>query len=201
MNALTAIIARVKSGDKRLKYLLAVISALIALAVGYFWPTQTEPVWITSDPTSSPTVTNSLTLNLGKVYVHIAGSVRHPGVYEIAQDTRLFEVIALAGGFAKKADQTSINLARTLSDGEQIFVRSVGEQSPAIARQDSTGGLSLNQATSQQLESLPGVGPKLAGRIIDWRTANGGFAHVADLLDVGGIGDKLYAAIKPMVTL
>ncbi len=63
------------------------------------------------------------------------------------------------------------------------------------------GQLRLNQATSEELESLPGVGPKLAGRIIDWRTANGGFAQIADLLEVGGIGDKLYAAIKPMVSL
>jgi competence protein ComEA len=116
-------------------------------------------------------------------------------VYPVDSTTRLFEVVSAAGGFTKKADQSSVNLARLVQDGEQIMVLAKGGSNP-----DQTSQLmSLNAATSDELETLPGVGPTLAGRIVDWRVANGGFKSVEDLLKVGGIGDKLFAGIRSMV--
>jgi competence protein ComEA len=89
-----------------------------------------------------------------------------------------------------------VNLARLVTDGEQIVVLVSGTTQP---EQTASKLLSLNAATELQLEGLPGVGPTLAGRIIDWRTANGGFTKVDQLLKVGGIGDKLFAGLRNMV--
>jgi competence protein ComEA len=137
-----------------------------------------------------------------KIFVHIAGSVKHPGIYQLDSGARVYEAVLAAGGLGTKANQMSINLARVLTDGEQLLVastlKSVNEQFQ-LPTQPSL--LSLNQASAKQLEDLPGVGPALAGRMVDWRTANGGFKSKEDLLNVSGIGDKLYAGIKDLVTL
>lgn len=137
-----------------------------------------------------------------KIFVHIAGSVKHPGIYQLDSGARVYEAVLAAGGLGTKANQMSINLARVLTDGEQLIVastlKSVNEQFQ-LPTQPSL--LSLNQASAKQLEDLPGVGPALAGRMVDWRTANGGFKSKEDLLNVSGIGDKLYAGIKDLVSL
>ncbi len=140
-------------------------------------------------PTLSATITQSA------LYVDIVGAVEKPGVYPVSVDTRLFEVVSAAGGFTKSADQKSVNLARLVTDGEQIIVLGVGGE---IAKSQSKL-LSLNSATEVELEALPGVGPTLAARIIDWRSANGGFTKVDQLLKVGGIGDQLFAGLRSMV--
>jgi competence protein ComEA len=135
-----------------------------------------------------------------KIYVHVAGSVKSPGIYQLDSGTRVYDAVLAAGGFTSKANQSSVNMARALTDGEQLVVSSEsGGTSFQVA--PSSSQISLNQASSSQLEDLPGVGPALAGRIIDWRVANGGFKAKEDLLNVAGIGDKLFASFKDLVTL
>jgi competence protein ComEA len=135
-----------------------------------------------------------------KIYVHVAGSVKSPGIYQLDSGTRVYDAVLAAGGFTDKANQASVNMARALNDGEQLVVSS--ESSGAVYEGALSSTLiSLNQASSSQLEDLPGVGPALAGRIVDWRTANGGFKAKEDLLNVAGIGDKLFASVKDLVTL
>lgn len=139
------------------------------------------------------------------IYVHVVGEVNSPGIYELDSGARLVDVIFAAGGFTHHADQASVNLAREVTDGEQVVVFKVGAAPQLIG--SASGGsagaaqISLNRATQSELEALPGVGPALAGRMIDWRTANGGFKKKEDLLNVSGIGDKLFAGIKNQVTL
>ena len=96
-----------------------------------------------------------------------------------------------------------MNLARQLSDGEQIFVLAVGQTPNESSGASASGStlISINRATQQQLEALPGVGPALAGRIIDWRSANGGFKKLEDLKNVGGIGDKLFSGFSKQIIL
>lgn len=142
-----------------------------------------------------PSSNDQSTVQASGGFVHISGAVLTPGVYPISSGMRLFEVIALAGGFAKNADQDSINLARTVADGEQILVSRGGVSAK------SDGLIHLNRATVAELDKLPGLGPTLAARIIDWREANHGFQSVDDLRKVGGIGDKLFAALRKLVVL
>ncbi|MFM6971659.1 MAG: helix-hairpin-helix domain-containing protein [Rhodoluna sp.] len=150
-------------------------------------------------PTSTET---SLAINSASFYVHVVGEVANPGIYELDAGSRIVDAIFAAGGFLESADQSSINLAREISDGEQVVVFKVGEAPQFSSGGTSEGALiSLNRANQQQLESLPGVGPALATRIIDWRNANGGFKKKEDLLNISGIGDKLFAGIKNQVTL
>jgi DNA uptake protein and related DNA-binding proteins len=113
---------------------------------------------------------------------------------------RLVDAVFAAGGLTNDADNSSVNLARELSDGEQVIVFKVGEQGSEGTA--SAGGLvSINRAGDKQLEELPGIGPALAGRIIAWREANGGFKSKKDLLKVSGVGDSILAGFIDLITL
>ena len=137
------------------------------------------------------------------VFVHVVGEVEKPGIYIVASRARVFDAIIAAGGFTNSADQSSVNLAREVSDGEQVVVMAAGAQSGSATAQTSAQAalISLNRASQLELEALPGVGPTLAGRMIDWRTANGGFKKKEDLLKVSGIGSKMFDGMKHLVTL
>jgi competence protein ComEA len=150
----------------------------------------------------STTGTRSVNVSNAKIYVDVAGEVHKPGIYQLDSGSRVFDVVLLAGGFTNKANQASVNLARPLTDGEQLIVANKSQQNYGASSSNGASMLiSLNQASETELEQLPGVGPALAGRMIDWRSANGGFKSKDDLLNVAGIGDKLFAQIKDKVTL
>jgi len=149
--------------------------------------------------------------------VHVVGQVRHPGVARLPPGARVLDAVQAAGGATSSADLNHLNLARPVADGEQIVVPKPGESVPGggapgaggagagSAGQGSTsagsaGGLvDLNTADASALDSLPGVGPVLAQRILDWRTQHGRFSSVDELGEVSGIGDKLLAQIGPKV--
>jgi competence protein ComEA len=185
-------IALAKSGDKsaRRKLIILFSAAIVVLALLISGQSNSEPIRVSKAKTKGQNTTST---SMG--FIHLAGEIKNPGVYPITTGTRLFEVIAQAGGFSPSADRASVNLARTVSDGEQIIVGSLGK------RQASDGLIHLNVATASDFDKLPGIGPTLAGRIVDWRNANGSFKSVDDLRRVGGIGDKLFAAIKSLVVL
>lgn len=146
----------------------------------------------------------STTFEAPKLYVHVVGEVVHPGLYILQSGARLADAILAADGFSRLADQASVNLARLISDGEQVVVARIGAATSSTTGRASGAKLSqlvnLNRASEPEIEGLPGVGPTLAGRIIDWRLANGGFRSKADLQKVAGIGDKLFAQLKGLVT-
>ena len=155
---------------------------------------------------STPDAETSLLLTQPKLFVHVVGEVVNPGIYMVESTSRLFDAIFAAGGFTELADQSSVNLAREVSDGEQVIVLPVGASNSQTTRSETSAGrveplVSINRASQVELESLPGVGPTLAGRMIDWRTANGGFKRKEDLLKVTGIGQKLFASMKDKLTL
>lgn len=134
------------------------------------------------------------------IYVHVLGEVQTPGLYLLAPDARLVDALAAAGGSLESADLRAINLARPITDGEQIIVPAEGEtpeipQTPGVV--DSK--VDLNTADLATLETLPRIGPALAQRIIDWREQNGGFRSVDDLLAVPGIGEKLMEGLREQV--
>lgn len=136
------------------------------------------------------------------IFVHILGEVNKPGLYQFRDGDRAIDAVAAAGGFTKNADRRQLNLARFLSDGEQISVPAEGEIPAAGAPQGTAGGkVNLNTADAAALEGLPRVGPAMAQRIIAWRDSNGRFTSVEDLLGVTGIGDKTFAQLKDLVTI
>jgi competence protein ComEA len=140
-----------------------------------------------------------------QVIVDVTGKVRRPGIVTLKSGSRVHEAIAKAGGPADGADTTGINLARILADGEQIVVGAPGSAVPMGATGASGSGagaarVSLNSATIEQLDTLPGIGPVTAKAIVDFRTERGGFRTVEDLLDVTGIGDQTLADIRDQVT-
>ncbi|NYI06655.1 ComEA family DNA-binding protein [Allostreptomyces psammosilenae] len=146
----------------------------------------------------------------GALVVHVAGRVEEPGVRELPAGSRVADAVAAAGGALPGVDTTSLNLARPLSDGEQILVGlPAASGAPPVAPDGpETPGpaavaapVSLNQATAAQLDALPGVGPVLAQRIIDHREDRGGFTSVDELRDVDGIGDQRFAEIEELVRL
>lgn len=134
------------------------------------------------------------------IYVHILGAVARPGLYELRDGDRVVDAVAAAGGLAEGADQARVNLARFLTDGEQIAVPIVGE-TPAVVPGTSNGKVNINSADAAALETLPRVGPAMAARIIAWREANGGFTSVDDLRSVSGIGDRTFDALKDLITI
>jgi competence protein ComEA len=144
--------------------------------------------------------------------VHVAGAVRRPGVYRLRAGDRIREAVERAGGPRSGADVNAINLAAKVSDGQQVIVpRRAGPAAAGavVAAGGSSGGsdgggapavpVNLNSATLEQLDTLDGVGPATAQKIIDWRTENGGFRSVDDLAQVPGIGPKRMAALRDKV--
>jgi competence protein ComEA len=141
------------------------------------------------------------------VTVDVAGKVRRPGVRVLPVGSRVVDALRRAGGARGGVDLTGLNLARVLVDGEQILVGRAAAAGGLAATSSAsappvTGALvNLNTATEDQLDTLPGIGPVTAQKILQWRTAHGAFSAVDELLEVDGIGEKTLADLAPMVTL
>jgi competence protein ComEA len=144
--------------------------------------------------------------------VHVAGAVREPGVYRLPAGARVQDAVERAGGTRANGDVNGINLAAKVADGQQIVVPPKARAGTAAAVAPTGGAgsagaggaatgppISLNSATAEQLDTLDGVGPATAQKIIAWRTQHGGFRSVADLGQVPGIGPKKLAALKDKV--
>ena len=150
------------------------------------------------------------------IYVHIAGEVSNPGMYELKHDARVSDASDAAGGLPENADHLSINLARQVTDGEQIVVQAYIEAEPGNS--ESTGAsnsglpsssntevlsskVNINTASASELTTLDGIGESTAAKIIAYRQANGSFASIEDIKKVSGIGDRKYEAIKDRITV
>lgn len=137
------------------------------------------------------------------VYVHVAGAVAAPGLYDLPEGARVADAIKAAGGATAAGDLDAVNLAAKVRDGDKILIAPKGHVpgSPAGAGGASGARLNLNTASQSDLEQLPGIGPALAARIIDFRERNGGFRSVNDLQKVSGIGPKKFEQLKDHVTV
>ena len=147
--------------------------------------------------------------------VDICGAVAHAGVYHLPAGARVCDLLTAAGGATAQAELSAVNLAAKLADGQQVAVPRRGQAAVAPSAGGSGGAsgagsgatsvpaapVNLNLATVEQLDALPGVGPSTAQKIVDYRTANGGFHSVEDLKNVSGIGDAKFAALKDLVTV
>jgi competence protein ComEA len=159
---------------------------------------------------ASPAVAAPLKLHRApaRVVVHVAGAVRKPGVYRLPAWARLNVAVRRAGGPTPQGDLGAVNLAAKLADGQQVIVPARGPIAGAgggSAGTGATGGagaaVSLSTATLEQLDTLEGVGPVTAQKIIDWRQQHGGFSSVDDLKQISGIGPKRFESLKDKVRM
>jgi len=139
------------------------------------------------------------------IVVDVVGAVRKPGVYDFAQGARVIDAVRAAGGLLPDAEPQAINLARPLVDGEQVVVPKKGEAPPAAAGGDSVqqpgGKVNINSAGESDFENLPGIGPVLAQKIVDYREQHGPFRSIQDLMKVSGIGQKKFDSLSAYITV
>ncbi|WP_143261831.1 ComEA family DNA-binding protein, partial [Allokutzneria sp. NRRL B-24872] len=170
------------------------VAAFVALVAVLLWPAgvAAEPAPVVSAPVAPQQKTTQLV-------VSVVGRVGKPGLVSLPEGARIADAVQAAGGVLPDADPATVNLARKVSDGEQIVVGAPappGESGPS-----ENAKISLNTATVQQLDGLPGVGQVTAQRIVQWRTKHGRFASVDQLREVDGIGSSRLAKLRELVTL
>ena len=188
--------------ERRSHVFLWIAAGLLVLAVGYrvLGSRAPEPPPVAVDrhaAAQEPRQTSA------RVYVHVAGAVRHPGLYRLGENTRVGRAVRLAGGPTRRADLAATNLAARVEDGQQILVPVRGAAATPAAAATGTvtpaGPISLASATQAQLEELDGIGPTLATRILEYRDEHGGFRSIEELGEVDGIGEVRLAALREAV--
>ncbi len=178
--------------------------ALLATVVtgGLVWRSRPRPVTLLP-----PTVVPSAGVVAAEVVIDVQGAVRRPGLVTLPGGARVADAIAAAGGMRPGATTAGLNLARRLTDGEQVVVLPPGATPAPSARSGAESGvgsgsrLDLNLATLEQLDALPGVGPVTARRILAWRAEHGRFATVDQLREIEGIGDKRFESLRELVVV
>ncbi|MDX6598226.1 MAG: competence protein ComEA [Gaiellales bacterium] len=193
--------------DRRLVLVLLLGGGAALVLAGRFLPSAPAPAPdlapVVSLSTGGPSAPGDSAR--GPVVVHVVGAVRHPGVYRMAAGSRARDAVRRAGGAGPRADLGSVNLAALLADGEQVHVPSrvrpggataTGSRAPAPA-----AVVHLNGASADDLDSLDGIGPALAERIVAYRVAHGGFRSVDELDEVTGIGPVRLEALRPRLAL
>lgn len=136
--------------------------------------------------------------------VYVSGAVQQPDVYTLPPDSIVKDALLAAGGPAGDADLDRINLASPVADGQHVYVPHLDEENPPVAppsgQRLSGGKVNINAADAAALESLPGIGPTLAQRILDYRQANGPFGQIEDIVQVSGIGPATFEKMRDLIT-
>ena len=181
---------------------LAIIVVLSLAVNGYlFMALQRSPevIYLDAPKQDLPDATEE-----SPVVVHISGAVVRPSVYTLPAGSRVLAVLETAGGALAGADLERINLARVLVDGEQVHIYAQGDSSspvlaPSYATTPSNTKVNINTASQAQLDTLPGIGPAKAGDIIAYRTQNGSFKRIEDIMNVKGIAEKTFESLKDLI--
>ena len=185
--------------------LVAVTIVVVGGATLWYLRSLPKPVEVGAATGPPPAPTSSPSPSL--LIVHVAGEVRRPGVYEFQSGDRVVDAIRSAHGPRKDANLDALNLAAPLTDGEQVLVPGRDAAAvPGATAPGSTGGgaaalININTASEADLEELPGIGPVLAQRIVDYRTEQGPFPTVDALDDVSGIGPATMEDLRPLITV
>ena len=165
-------------------------------------------IWLASSPPRGAAVNLQALPTTPPLVIDVRGEVLRPGVYELPLGSRVEDALAAAGGLTLKADQTKINRAALLTDGEQISIpsklatRVIGDSTIGIGSTQTPSELvNINTADLTALDSLPGIGPALAQRIIDYRDANGPFQSIEEIMNVSGIGQSIFDNIQSLITV
>ena len=175
--------------------------SLIAILFATFLFTNTRGRAVAQE-SAKPTLTMPAVAKT--ILIHVAGKVKRPDVYPLLAGSRVSDAIKAAGGANKGVDLGDINLARVLIDGEQVYVGYVAKANSSSSKSSKsrfTGVININRGTKAEFDSLTGIGPVIASRIINYRNTNGPFLALDDLLKVSGIGSKTLERIRPRLSL
>lgn len=172
---------------------LAIIAGLVVAITALFVMRGSS-----QEVVAAPAPLEVKSISMQTLMVDVAGAVVNPGVYSLPLNARVVEAIKAAGGLKKGADTSDINQARILKDGEQIYVYPASSSGGGVSRPAirKNGLIMINRATVKDFESLDGIGPVLANRIVSYRKTNGPFSAIEDLLKVPGIGQSKFAQFK-----
>ncbi|MDQ1700136.1 MAG: competence protein ComEA [Frankiaceae bacterium] len=173
-----------------------VVAAAVVLLAGSAWMLLHRPA-PRPVPAAATAATPAPVPEL-QIVVDVGGRVRHPGLVTLAPGSRVADALRAAGGALRSADIATVDLAARVSDGQLLLI---GVPQPVAAGGDASAPVSLSSATVDQLDALPGIGPVLAKRIVDWREAHGGFTSLSQLEQVPGVGPRTYERLKSLVVL
>jgi len=187
---------------------LALLGLLLLLGAGLAY-LRARPAAAVPPPAGAVSASASASADAAPantIVVDVVGAVRKPGVYNFAQGARVIDAVRAAGGFTPEAESQAINLARPLVDGEQVVVPKKGEAPTGAggagpSAQQPGGKVNINSATASDFEDLPGIGPVLAQKIVDYRDQHGPFRSIQDLMKVTGIGQKKFDSLQAYVTV
>jgi competence protein ComEA len=181
-------------------------AALVLLLLSAWYLARSRPAADAAPPAVATIAVDQEGGGGGRVTVDVAGAVKRPGVYRLSSSERVEDALKRAGGATGRADLSQINRAAKLEDGRQILVPiRASRASPAAAQPGAAAPaapdqpVNLNTATLEQLDTLDGVGPATAQKILDYRTEHGGFGSVEELDQIPGIGEKRLAALRERV--
>ena len=194
----------IKETGKKLKPFAPVLSvALVTACVAGSLSGYEAPVYAATQEETP--VKKEETKEKKSIYVYVCGAVMQAGVYELQQDSRVYEAIQKAGGFAENADISEINQAALLQDEEQIYVPAAGEVDHSLKEEgeagDAGGKVNLNTATKEELMTLAGIGESKADSIIKYREEHGKFQSIEDIKQIEGIKDGVFQKIKDLITV
>jgi competence protein ComEA len=182
---------------------LALVVLLITVVI-LIQRCQPEPEAIMLS-TATPQPTPEATSTPQPLRVYVSGAVQQPDVYILSPGSIVKDAIMAASGSTDNADLDRINLAATLADGQQVYVPYQGEDNPPVEPPSGAAAagdkININTADAMALESLPGIGPSLAQRIIDYRLANGPYGQIEEITNVSGIGPGVFAKIEALITV
>jgi competence protein ComEA len=208
--------ARAWANRHRTGVAIAVIALLVAIGMTVVLA-ATRPQPVEAAPALPPAISAAATTTQAPLVISVVGKVANPGLVTLTTGARVADAIRAAGGLLPGTDDEALNLARRLTDGEQIYVgipvpsdadQQATTDTPAVTpagkkgmkSAETTTQVDLNTATIDQLQTLPGIGPTMAQRILTWRTQHGHFDSINQLRDVGGIGDARFAKLAKLVT-
>lgn len=134
-----------------------------------------------------------------KIYVHVCGAVKNPGVYEFVSGSRIYEAIEEAGGFTEEAATSQVNQAQVLEDEMRLYIPSIDELTSQSTEEN--GKVNLNTASEEQLMTLPGIGEAKAKSIVTYREKHGGFKKIEDIMEISGIKEALFQKIEDLITV
>ena len=152
----------------------------------------------------SETEVSGKTSDDSNLYVYVCGAVKRPDVYELPDGARVNDAVKRAGGFTKKADRLKVNLAKLLSDGEQIYIPRKGEESTSEQPVEESGQsqkVNINLATKEELMTLTGIGEAKADSILAYREEHGAFQSIEELKEIRGIKDGVFQKVKDWITI